>query len=342
MRGLTLGGQRLVLGPDTDCGRRTADPQRGGGMAHVVIIGGAGHVGTFLVPRLVAAGHRVTNVTRGRARPYLPHAAWAEVTQVTLDREAAEAAGDFGARIAALSPDIVIDMICFTPDSNAQLVEALVGRIQHLVHIGTIWVHGPSETVPTREEDARQPFGDYGVLKSRIEDDLLSAARAGRLPATVVRPGHIVGPGWVPLNPAGHFNRAVFDDIRAGRPLTLPNFGLETVHHVHADDVAQAVMGALTHWSASVGEAFNAVSAAAVTLRHYAEALYRHFGHAPALRFAPFDDWAKEVSAEDAQATWDHIARSPCHSIDKARRLIGYSPRYTSLRAVTEALEHLP
>lgn len=307
-------------------------------MAKVVIIGGAGHVGTFLVPRLVAAGHRVVNVTRGVARPYLPDAAWGRVEQVVLDRGAEEAAGRFGSAIAALRPDVVIDMICFTPASNAMLADALAGRVQHFIHIGTIWVHGPSVTVPTREEDARAPFGDYGVWKSAIEDDLLGRARRGDLPATVIRPGHIVGPGWAPLNPAGHFNPQVFRDMRDGKPLALPNFGLETVHHVHADDVAQAVMGALTHWGAAVGEAFNAVSPAALTLRGYAEAMFRHFGHAPALSFAPFDDWAKAVAATDATATWEHIARSPCHASDKGRRLIGYQPRYSSLQAVQESV----
>ena len=307
-------------------------------MSKVVIIGGAGHVGTWLVPMLVAAGHQVVSVTRGVARPYLPHAAWGAVEQVVLDRGAEEAAGRFGAAIAALSPDVVIDMICFTPESNAMLADALTGRVQQFVSIGTIWVHGPSAVVPTREEDARVPFGDYGIGKSQIEDDLLARARRGDLPATVIRPGHIVGPGWAPLNPAGHFNPAVFANIKAGKPLVLPNFGLETVHHVHAADVAQAVMGAMTHWGAAVGQAFNAVSPGALTLRGYAEAMFRHFGHAPDLSFAPFDEWAKGVAAEDAQATWEHIARSPCHSIDKGRRLIGYQPRYTSLQAVEEAV----
>ncbi len=307
-------------------------------MARVVIIGGAGHVGTFLVPRLVAAGHQVTNISRGASRPYLPHAAWGQVTQIVMDRAAEEAAGRFGAAVADLAPDIVIDMICFTPESNAMLAGALQGRVQHFVSIGTIWVHGPSASTPSREEDARAPFGDYGVMKSAIEDDLLARARRGDLPATVIRPGHIVGPGWAPLNPAGHFNSQVFRDIRDGKPLVLPNFGLETLHHVHADDVAQAVMGALTHWGASVGEAFNAVSEQAVSLRGYAEAMFRHFGHAPQISYAPYDDWAKGVAPEDAVATWEHIMRSPCHSIDKGRRLIGYSPRYTSLQAVEESV----
>lgn len=311
-------------------------------MAKVVIIGGAGHVGTYLVPQLVEAGHEVVNVTRGQSRPYRSHAAWGRVRQVVMDRAVEEAAGRFGAAIAELGADVVIDMICFTPESNAMLAEALAGRVQHFIHIGTIWVHGALTTVPAREEDARVPFGDYGIWKSRIEDDLLARARRGYLPATVIRPGHIVGPGWAPLNPAGHFNPQVFATIRGGKPLTLPNFGLETVHHVHAEDVARAVMGAITHWGASVGEAFNAVSPAALSLRGYAEAMYRFWGHEPRLSFVPFEAWARDVAPEDARASWEHIARSPCHSIDKARRLISYQPRYTSLEAVQEAVVVMP
>ncbi len=310
-------------------------------MAKVVIIGGAGHVGTYLVPRLVEAGHHVTSVTRGRARPYHPHRAWGQVVQVTMDRAAEEAAGRFGAAIAAMRPDVVIDMICFTPESHVQLADALAGLVQHFLHIGTIWVHGQSKWTPSREEDPREPFGDYGIWKSQIEDDLLARARRGDLPATVIRPGHIVGPGWAPLNPAGHFNPRVFRDLRDGKALTLPNFGMETVHHVHADDVAQAVIGAMEHWGASVGEAFNAVSPAALTLRGYAEAMFRFFGHAPRLDFQPFDAWKNGVAPEDATATWEHIQRSPCDSIEKARRLIEYQPRYSSLQAVQESVAAL-
>ena len=96
-------------------------------MARVVIIGGSGHVGTYLVPRLVAAGHDVVNISRGARQPYTPNAAWDSVETVMIDRDAAEAAGDFGETIAALNPDIVIDMICFTLSSAEHLVAALRG-----------------------------------------------------------------------------------------------------------------------------------------------------------------------------------------------------------------------
>src|SRR5215212_3521246 len=98
----------------------------------VVIIGGSGHVGTYLIPRLVAADHEVIVVSRGQRDPYQQHAAWRLVTQVTLDREREEAASAFGRRVRELAPDVVVDMICFTLPSAQQLVEALQGQIQLL------------------------------------------------------------------------------------------------------------------------------------------------------------------------------------------------------------------
>jgi nucleoside-diphosphate-sugar epimerase len=260
---------------------------------------------------------------------------------VALDRAAEEAKGQFGEAIAALGADIVVDLICFTEASHRQLADALEGRVSHLIHIGTIWTHGTAAVVPTPESAAKYPFGDYGIAKAAIEADLLARARPRGFPATIVHPGHIVGPGWAPLNPAGHFNPAVFSTIGRGDTLAIPNFGLETVHHVHADDVAQVIVRAIDNRSVAVGESFHAVSGAALTLRGYAEAMYRWFGHQPQLSFAPFEEWARHQGKQEAEATYEHIIRSPNCSIDKGRRLLGYVPRYTSLEAVQEAVAWL-
>ena len=310
-------------------------------MARVAIIGGSGHVGTYLVPRLVEAGHAVLNVSRGQRAPYAPNAAWKAVETVVIDREAEEAAGTFGSRIRALEADIVIDMICFTLPSARQIVEALRGEVQHFLHCGTIWVYGHNTAIPATEDQPKNPFGSYGTQKAEIEDFLLGEARRTGFPATVFRPGHIVGSGWAPLNPAGHFNVEVFSAIARGEPLALANFGLETVHHVHADDVAQMVMRAIGSWQAAVGEAFNTVSPQAINLRGYAEAMYRWFGREPRLSYEPFDTWKTRQAEEDWRATWEHVSRSPSHSIEKARRLLGYEPRYSSLQGVIEAVEWL-
>ena len=307
-------------------------------MSRVVVIGGAGHVGTYLVPRLVEAGHDVAVVSRGRHQPYQPHAAWNEVERVTIDRSAAEADGSFGRLIRDLEPEIVIDMICFTEESARHLVEALAGRVQHFLHCGTVWVHGPSVEVPTTELQPRRPFGEYGIRKAQIEAYLLAEARRNGFPATVLHPGHICGIGWLPLNPAGNFNPAVYARLARGEEVLLPNLGLETVHHVHADDVAQAFMQAIANWRAAVGEAFHVVSPAAVTLRGFAETAASWFGEEANLRYLSWDEWRALHSEEDVAATSDHIRHSPNCSIDKARRLIGYHPRYTSFQTVYEAV----
>ncbi len=307
----------------------------------VVVIGGSGHIGTYLVPELVTAGHEVINISRGQREAYRADATWSKVQRVTLDRDALETTGTWGQQLRELKPDVVIDLICFTLESARQLVTALQGHVQHLLHCGTIWVHGPSATVPTTEDQPRRPFGAYGIEKAEIETYLLGVARRSHFPVTILHPGHIVGPGWPPLNPVGHFNPHVFAQLARGEELVLPNFGLETVHHVHAADVAQAFMQALTHWSSACGESFHVVSPQAITLRGYAEAVAAWFGKPARLTFMDWASWQATVSEQEAAATWDHIAHSPNCSITKAERLLEYRPRYTSLQAVHESVRWL-
>jgi nucleoside-diphosphate-sugar epimerase len=307
----------------------------------VLVIGGSGHIGTYLIPRLVAGGHSVINVTRGKRTPYHSHPAWAGVQQLQVDRVDEERHGGFGKRIAELEPDVVIDLICFEPQSARLLVEALRAKVQQLLMCCTIWVHGYSVQVPTVEDQPKRPFGSYGTKKAEIEAYLLCEARRNGFPVSVLHPGHIVGAGWPPINPAGNFNPGVFRALARGEELALPNLGLETLHHVHADDVAQAFVRAMENWSVAKGESFHVVSGAALTLRGYAEAAAAWFGKEAKLRFLPWEEWKKHVPEEDAALTWDHIAHSPNMSIEKAKRLLGYRPRYSSLEAVHEAVQWL-
>jgi hypothetical protein len=71
--------------------------------------------------------------------------------RVEMDRTAEEEAGRFGERIGGLDAHVVIDLTCYRLESAEQLAEALRGRIEHLLHCGTIWVHGPSIEVPTTD-----------------------------------------------------------------------------------------------------------------------------------------------------------------------------------------------
>lgn len=307
----------------------------------VVVIGGTGHIGSYLTPMLFEAGHELICVCRGNKQPYRAHTAWKKIAYLHVDRLAEEKSGTFGARIVQLEPETVIDLTCYYPSSAEQLVAALRARPAHLLHCGTIWVHGHSSVIPTTEDQPRQPFGDYGIRKAAIEAWLLRQSEESAFPVTVIHPGHLVGPGWAPINPAGNFNPSVFAALRRGDEVAMPNFGMETVHHVHAEDVAQAFLLATQNRSVAVGQSFHAVSAAAITLRGYAESMAAWFHQEAKLRFLPWDEWKKCVSEKDAVVTENHVRHSPHCSLQKARSLLGYEPRYSSLEAVRESVTWL-
>jgi nucleoside-diphosphate-sugar epimerase len=310
-------------------------------MSRIVIIGGSGHVGSYLVPSLVELGHEVLNVSRGAAAPYRPHFAWGVIQNVTIDRAVEEKNRKFGTKIAELRPDIVVDMIAFGLASTQQLVEALHGKIEHYLFCSSIWVYGRFFAVPSTEADRPNPIDTYGKGKAESEAWLMRQARLNAFPATCFRPGHIVGEGWAPISPIGNANPETFSRIARGDELVLPNLGLETVHHVHADDVAQWIIRAIENRAASVGEVFNTVSEQAVNLRGYAETVYRWFGHEPRLAFRPFDEWILGLEGRDAETSRGHVIRSSCHSIEKSRQRLGYKPRYTSFEAVHESVQAL-
>jgi nucleoside-diphosphate-sugar epimerase len=300
----------------------------------VVVIGGTGHIGTYLGPRLVRAGHDVVVISRGERQAYLDDPVWDEVELVACDRLAAEEDGTFGRLVAGLRPDAVVDLMCFTPAQAQHLVDALDG--QHVVQTGSVWSYGASTLVPTGEDAPKNPYGEYGVNKLAIEQYLLGQ---NRVRATVVHPGHISGPGWMPIGPAGNLDPAVLDSLRTDGSCLLPDRGGETIHHVHADDVASLHQACLEQPDAAAGESFNSVCTQALTLRGYAELVARHFGHEPRLEFVPWAEFASRVEPEEADITIEHIGRAPLFSMTKARALLGFVPQHSVTDTVLEAID---
>jgi nucleoside-diphosphate-sugar epimerase len=308
-------------------------------MSRIVVIGATGHVGTYLVPRLVRAGHEVVALSRGEREPYVPAPEWRSVDRVAVDREAEDAAGEFGERIAALAPDAVVDMLCFTPESAQRLVDALRPTRPLLLHCGTIWVHGPAARVPVTEDEPRTAYGEYGTGKVAIETLLHRETIAGGVPSVVLHPGHITGP-WPSITPAGNLDLDVWRRLASGDPLPLPDLGLGVLHHVHAEDVAQAFERALTRPAAN-GSSFHVVSEQAMTLRGLATGVAGWFGREPVIDLVDWAEFERRVGAEHATASREHVARGIAASIDRARDVLGYRPRYSSLDALQESLRWL-
>jgi nucleoside-diphosphate-sugar epimerase len=284
----------------------------------------------------VRAGHEVVALSRGEREPYTPAAEWRAVERIQIDREAA----GFGERIAKLNADAVIDMICFTAAEAQELVDALRRTRPLLVHCGTIWVHGPAARVPLTEDEPRTAYGEYGTGKAEIEALLHRETLAGGVPSVILHPGHISGPGWHVITPAGNLDPDVWRRLATGEPLPLPDLGLGVLGHVHADDVAQAFERALTR-PAAIGASFHVVAEQAMTLRGLAHGVAEWFGREPSLEYVDWPEYERRVGAEHASATREHVGRSIAASIDRARAVLGYAPRNSSLQALREAASWL-
>ncbi len=306
-------------------------------LRRVVVVGATGHIGGYLVPRLVRAGYEVVAVTRGERAPHREAPEWRSVARVSADRDAEDAAGTFGDRIAGLRPDAVIDLICFTPESARQLVDALRPTRPLLLHCGTIWVHGPAARVPLTEDEPRTPYGGYGIGKAAIEALLRRETLAGGVPTVVLHPGHISGPGRRAVNPAGNFDPDVWRRLATGEPVALPALGMGVLNHVHADDVAQAFERALGR-PAAIGSSFHVVAEQAMTCRGLAAGVAGWFGREPVLDLVDWAEFERRAGAEHAAMTRDHIERGIAASIARARAVLDYAPRYSSLAALRGSL----
>ena len=309
----------------------------------ITVIGGSGHIRSFLVPRLVRAGHEVVSITRSGGTGYSDAPEWERVTQVIADRQQQDEAGTFGQTVLDQDPEVVIDLICFTRDAAAALVQALRGRVDHLIHCGSIWRYGPSRKLPIAEgsDSAEAPFGEYGIEKDRIARMLQEETASGGLVTTSLHPGHIVGPGWFPIGPLGNLDPGVWTTLAAGKALQVPGSGTEMMHHVHADDLAQAFELAVAHRDLAAGEDFNILAPTALSVRGYAHIAAGWFGQSATVESVTWQEYREHTAPEHADASWGHLHRSHCFTIEKARTVLGYAPAYQSEAAVLESLRWL-
>ncbi len=251
--------------------------------------------------------------------------------------------GQFGERIAALDAEAVIDLTCYRLESAQQLVEAL---------------HRPHRALPALRNDlGARPLGRGShdgrrtaralrrlrrLASMPLSSICWAMVRSTGFPATILHPGHLVGPRMESHQSARQLQPEVFATLAADEELTLPNLGMETVHHVHADDVAQAFLCALSRTAGGHRRKLpRRFSAAPSRFAATPSAWLR--GSASPRRYAlcPGTNGRHPSSERDARVTFDHIAHSPNCSIEKARSLLGYAPRYSSLEAVEESVTEM-
>ena len=195
--------------------------------------------------------------------------------------------------------------------------------------------------MPITETNGAPPIGVYGIEKAATVETLKNETAAGGLVTTSLHPGHIVGPGWHPINPLGNINSSVWTRLSEGAPISIPGIGSEFMHHVHADDVAHSFEAAMDHRDAAAGEDLNIVAPTALNVRGYPQIAAAWFGQAADLQPVTWEDFKQSTTPDFYDSSWGHLLRNHYVSIDKARRLIDYQPRYEPETAALESVRWL-
>jgi UDP-glucose 4-epimerase len=178
-------------------------------------------------------------------------------------------------------------------------------------------IYGDLATPPTVETTPKEPDSPYAITKLAVEHYLSYYTRIHGLETVVIRFGNVYGPRQDPHGEAGVV--AIFcGRVMQNRPLTIFGDGTQTRDYVHVTDVAEAAYLVATTSLPPVqrldDRAFNIGTGSATSVVDLARVLLAVAGADVPIEFAP----RRAGELQDS-----------CLSVDKARAVLGWSPRIT-------------
>ena len=241
-----------------------------------LVTGSTGYVGGYLVRSLVESGWEV-RATGRRDRPeHLP----AEVDYRTADLAGEDDLAPlvdgvthvFHLAGASSSRSDEEEMQRVNVVGTTRLVEASIDAgVERFVHMSTTAVYGEEEQLPlpVREDVEPHPSRGYGKAKLGAEEAVWAGAEKA-LPAVVLRPVSVYGPGAVKLLGSAVLDVAI--EHRAGLAKVAVHRDPIEQRMVHLDDLLRATVHLAGHDDA-VGRAFNVTSGVYPTSQEVAGAL---------------------------------------------------------------------
>lgn len=308
-------------------------------MRHLVT-GGSGFLGNLVARRLLEQGEavRVLDVWEDASRPDGIEFVRCDVR----DRQ--------GLARALRGVDVVHDTVAVNPISksrrdfrevNVEAVrnvaeEAAAAGVEALIHISSSAVFGRPRECPIRPETPPAPIEIYGRTKLAGELAVREVCQRHRLPLITIRPRTILGGGRL-----GLFH-ILFDWIREGRNVYVIGSGENAFQFIHADDLIDFYMLAL---SAGKPGVYNVGTDQFGTLRHDLEELISYAGSRskvkglpalPAINALRVLDW---IGASPL-APWHYLTYHVPYYFDVAPLLaMGWKPNYSNGRMFREGYD---
>lgn len=215
------------------------------------------------------------------------------------------------------------------------LVEAArEAGVRRFVHCSSVGVFGHVKHPPADEESPCHPDLIYEKTKLEGEKIVLDAIRRSGFPAVVLRPVWVYGPGC-------HRTEKLFRAVRKGR-FIVAGRGRGLRHCVYIKDMVEALCLAARS-EAAVGQVIIVGDAGAVTIRELVDRIAELTGAKPPRSMPLPALYAAGLIAElvcrpfgkeppFSRRTVKFFTANTSFSISRARKLLGYEPRY-DLRA---------
>lgn len=241
---------------------------------------------------------------------------------------------------AALPLYSTADIISTDVDGTRNvLASALQARVNLVVHISSTAVYGVPDHHPIYEDDPLVGVGPYGIAKIAAER-LCVEFRAQGMCISILRPKSFVGPERL-----GVF-ALLFDWARDGRHFPLPGSGNNLYQLMDVSDLCDAILLVATLDRERVNDVFNLGAKEFDTVRNDFQAVLDRAGKGR--RIIPLP----ELPTKIALATLRTLGLSPVYkwaygtvskesfvSIEKAERVLGFSPRYSNRAALVRNYE---
>ena len=223
--------------------------------SRALVTGGAGFIGSHLVDRLSAEGHRVCvvdDLSTGSDRNVT-----AEAPLHRVDISDGDALQEV---VTGFRPEVVFHIAAQTdvgrsirePDFDARvnvlgglnvLRAAQAAGARRVVYASSAAVYGTPERLPVPESHPTRPISDYGSSKLALEHYLHAYQARGLIEYAALRYANVYGPRQRADGEAGVV--AIFTRrMLAGEPVTIFGDGTKTRDYIYVGDIVDATIRA--------------------------------------------------------------------------------------------------
>lgn len=190
-------------------------------------------------------------------------------------------------------------------------------QLDRFIYTSSSMVYGNFAYTPADENHPQIPTNIYGTMKLAGEEVTRGLSRVYNIKSTIIRPSAVYGP--TDMN--RRVTQVFIEDALAGKKLIV-NGEDEKLDFTFVEDTAKGFVLAGTH-EGGIGETFNITSGHAHSLVEYVQILKEHF---PELQY--------EIRPRDGSRPIRGTL-----SIEKAQRLLGFSPDWTLRKGIARYVE---